>query len=161
MPRRKTVRSGFGYTLIEILVGLVIIGILFGAGIISYRDFSRRQVLASTARQVRGDLKLAQEYALSGEKPDETCTLYGYRVKFTSDSYGIYSVCGPEEAVENKDDIVLPPGISLAASKTSVTFLVLGQGTDLTASDELSLVLTQEATGNTVTILVSSTGKIE
>lgn len=152
-----------GYTLIEILVSLVIIGILFGVGFITFRDFSRRQVLTSVARQIKGDLKLAQEYALSGQKPmdDNTCVrLVGYRIKFSSTSYGVYRVCsGGEDPVEGKDNISITSGVTMVASPTSITFKVLGQGTDL--ENDLTIILTQEATGDTATINVSPSGKIE
>ena len=58
-----------GYTLIEILVSLPIVGLIFGIGYVNFRDFSRRQALAGVARMVKGDLRLAQEQALAGKKP--------------------------------------------------------------------------------------------
>jgi prepilin-type N-terminal cleavage/methylation domain-containing protein len=162
MSKRKTVLFGSAYSLIEILVALTIIGILFGAGFVIFRDFSRRQALVSVARQIRGDLKLAQEYALSGKKPEEGgCILLdGYRVKFSSTSYSIYSICsGGEQEVEGKKNIGLPTGISMTYSQNSVTFRVLGKGADL--SGVLVITLTQAATGKTNEIKVSPTGKIE
>ena len=44
-----------GYTLIEILVGLAIIGLLFSFGFVSFRDYSRRQTLAGAVKEVQGD----------------------------------------------------------------------------------------------------------
>ena len=64
-------RSNSAYTLIEILVGLTIVGLLFGFGFVSFRDFSRRQTLAGSAKKVQGDLRLTQESALSGKKPSD------------------------------------------------------------------------------------------
>src|SRR3989338_688450 len=70
--RKNLVNSNHGYTLIEILVAISITGMIFGAGFISFRDFSRRQVLVSAERALRGDLRLVQEYALIGKKPPNT-----------------------------------------------------------------------------------------
>jgi prepilin-type N-terminal cleavage/methylation domain-containing protein len=151
-----------GYTLIEILVSVVIVGILFGIGFVTFRDFSRRQALASITRQIKGDLKLAQEYALSGQKPEAGgCVLLdGYKVKFSPTLYGIYRICsGSEQEIEEKEDISLPSGISMQYSQNSLTFRVLGKGTDLTS--DLSIILTQAATGNTSVIQISPAGKIE
>ena len=61
----STTFSTFGYTLIEILVGLTIIGIIFGVGFASFREFSRRQSLAGGVKTLVGDLRLAQEQAIS------------------------------------------------------------------------------------------------
>jgi prepilin-type N-terminal cleavage/methylation domain len=49
---KKSVRA---YTLIEVLVVLSIIGVLFGIGYVSYRDFSRRQELAGVAKNIQGE----------------------------------------------------------------------------------------------------------
>ena len=73
MPDLKPKKSGF--TLIEILVSMTIIGFLFSFGYASFRDFSRRQALAGVVKQVQGDLRLAQQKALSGEKPSGCTTL--------------------------------------------------------------------------------------
>ncbi|OGM23307.1 hypothetical protein A2961_04345 [Candidatus Woesebacteria bacterium RIFCSPLOWO2_01_FULL_39_21] len=71
----KPVRESKGFTIVEILVVTVVLGIIFLVGTASYRDFSRRQVLESAVRQVRSDLNLAREWASSGRKPDDPlCT---------------------------------------------------------------------------------------
>ena len=44
-----------GYTLIEILVTLSIVGIIFAAGYANFREYARRQAVVSGARQVQGD----------------------------------------------------------------------------------------------------------
>ena len=56
-----------GYTLIELLVGISIIAIIFGVGFVSYREFSRRQSLTGVTKQLVGDLRLAQQLALTGQ----------------------------------------------------------------------------------------------
>ena len=60
----------FGFSLVEVLIVVAIFGLIFLVGSASYRSFSRRQLLESGVRQVRADLNLARECALSGKKPD-------------------------------------------------------------------------------------------
>src|SRR3989344_2781413 len=87
-----------GYTLIEILVGLTIIGIVFGVGFLSFREFSRRQSLAGGVKNLVGDLRLAQEQAIAGKKPeDNKCTsglLNGYNFRvIPPDTYQVEALC--------------------------------------------------------------------
>ena len=49
-----------GYTLIEILVALTIIGLLFSFGYVSFRDYSRRQAVSDAVKTMQGDLRLAE-----------------------------------------------------------------------------------------------------
>ncbi len=155
------------YTLIEILVGITVIALLFLFGYASFRDFSRRQAMNSAARTIRGDLRLAQEQALSGNKPanptDPKCeapnVLNGYYFRAASTSYAIEVACsGGTVTAKN---VNLPSDISLTApSPNPILFKVLGQGTNLTASDA-TIILTQAGTLNTQTITVTSGGEIK
>lgn len=82
------------YTLIEILVSLTIIGILFGIGYVSFRDFARRQSIAGAAKVLQGNFRLAQQQALSGQKPSGCGTLDGVRLRINStQSYAVEAVC--------------------------------------------------------------------
>jgi prepilin-type N-terminal cleavage/methylation domain-containing protein len=162
MPNEKCqISNKKGYTLIEILVGLTIIGLIFNFGYASFREFSYRQALANAARRLRADLRLAQEQALSGKKPDGCSVLDGYRFRGSSTSYSLFPVCaGTEFTGQAKEvsfsDITLsfdPP------STTSVLFKVLGQGNDL--SSDLEINLTQMATANVQKVVVTKGGEIK
>lgn len=59
-----------GFTLIELLVVVMTMALLFGLGMARYRDFSRRKAVEKVGIQIRNDLLLIQQYALSGKKPD-------------------------------------------------------------------------------------------
>lgn len=74
-----------GFTLIELLIVIMIMALIFGLGFANYRDFQRRQVLEAAVRLVIGDLRFAQEQAISGrvrnDTPDNVCEplpLWGY-----------------------------------------------------------------------------------
>lgn len=163
-------KSGAGYTLIEILVALTIIGILFGFGYVSYRDFNRRQALAGVAKQVQGDLRLAQQMALSGQKPDDpkckgTNTLVGYYFgTYFSGPNTIYVVgahCSGGNPTVTKS-VTLPNGITLTSSPSlAVLFKVLGQGTSIPSGSNLVITLTQAGTNATAVITIDSGGNIQ
>ena len=89
-----------GFTLIELMVTISIIGILFTIGMAGYTRFNRSQTLVQAALELRNDLRLTQDKALVGEKPSGWCTgedenMEGYRLVFAGDgqSYSIRPRC--------------------------------------------------------------------
>lgn len=153
------------YTFIEILVALTIVGLIFGIGYVSFRDFSRRQALLGTTRNIKGDLRLAQEQAISGEKPsdfrcDSPNTLSGYYFnRVSANSYSLVARCSGGNVVSK--EVNLPSDISIAANQNPIVFKVLGQGTDVPQASPAVITLTQAGTSNTATISISSTGEIK
>ena len=157
-----------GYTLIEILVGLTIIGLLFGFGYVSFRDFSRRQALTGTAKTIQGDLRLAQEFALAGQKPDDslcdspnTLDTYGFNV-YSASQYKIEAYCtGGVLGIVYKE-VNLSPDISLSTpSINPIKFKVLGTGTNIPAGQVITITLTQSGTNTQASVVVGSGGEIK
>lgn len=153
-----------GYTLIEILVALTIVGLIFSIGYVNFRDFSRRQALAGTARAVMGDLRLAQEQALAGKKPDVVACnppnkLNGFNFRVTgTSSYQLEANCSGGNSLTKA--VTLPTGVSISTpSPNPITFKVLGQGTNLSAN--ATITLTQSGTSNTRVVTVSPGGEIK
>lgn len=162
-------RGKLGYTLIEILVGLTIIGILFSVGYVSFRDFSRRQALAGVVKQIQGDIRLAQEQALSGKKPEDplnkcsdTKYLDGYNFKVNSTSspagYTVEAVCAGQ-VIEIKN-VSIPSDFSIASTITTVLFKPLGQGTNIPV-ESATVTVTQDSTGNQAQIVISAAGEVK
>ena len=149
-----------GFTLVEVLVSLTVIGLLFGFGFANFRDFSRRQAVASTGRMVIADLRLAQSKALSGEKPS-SCTgnLSTYNFVISTDSYWIDAVCSGASVTTKTQP--LPSGISMTSTQNTISFKVLGQGTNITAGGSVVITLTQAGTNNTSSVTVTSGGEVK
>ena len=155
------------FTLIEILIAISIMGLVFGVGYASFRGFSRRQSLISFARKIKGDLSLARQKAMAGEKPESlSCnspnTLSGYNFRLVSNTnYVLEAVCsGGIVAVEGKD-IDAPGGVSMSyPSPNPIVFKVLGSGTNIVSSDA-QITLTQTGTGNTISVYVTKGGEIK
>lgn len=53
-----------GFTLVELMVTLTIMGLLMGYGLPSYNEFSQRQALAREANDLLGDLRFARNLAV-------------------------------------------------------------------------------------------------
>ena len=160
-----------GYTLIEILVGLTIVSLLFSSGYVSFRDFSRRQAVSGIAKNIQGDLRLAQQAALAGQKPagDPLCTdpnvlnSYSFKV-YSPTQYKIEANCsGP---VTSSDIVVKEINLSSdvvlsTPSPNPIEFKILGQGNNIPGGLSVILTLTQTATGNQASITITSGGEIK
>lgn len=105
-----------GFSLIEVLVSTLIILTLSGIGIASFNNFSQDQAIKQAAADLKNNLRLAQNKAITGEKlcgpeacggtnsicdgEEEELSLSGWEVGFTlgsediPSSYEIYGVCG-------------------------------------------------------------------
>lgn len=154
-----------GYTLIEILVALTIIGLLFAVGYAGFRDFSRRQIVKDAAKEIQGDLRLAQGNAITGQKPEgcnslKTLDSYSFNVVSLSPAeYSIEANCGSSAIIVKS--VNLPSGITLSApTPNPLKFKVLGQGTNI-GTDNWVLTLTQVGTGNTTSVTVTAGGEIK
>ncbi len=149
-----------GYTLIELLVGLSIIGIIFSVGLVGYREFSRRQALTGVSKQLKADLRLAQQLALTGQKPDGvSCnTLDGYQFSRVSASvYRILVDCAGIATPYIYKEVDLGSDVTLTSTNAIVTFKVLGQGTDLTVGNTLTLV---HSSGNQNSMVIGIGGDV-
>lgn len=70
-----------GFTLIEILVVIAILGLVIGIGALNMSGFSNRQKVEQAARNFSVNLRLAQEKALSNARPAALSgTLMGYSI---------------------------------------------------------------------------------
>lgn len=155
-----------GFTIIEILVGLTIIGMLFGFGYVSFRDFARRQSIAGVAKTLQGDIRLTQTNALSGIKPDNaTCDLPNrledWRVRFISATeYRVNYVCSGTAV--NYKVVNMPSGITMSTPAVNpIIFKVLGQGNNIPAATTVTVTLTQSGTGNTQTVTITPGGEVK
>jgi len=151
-----------GYTLIEILVTLTIIGLLFSFGFAGFRDFSRRQEVVGAGRKVIGDLRLAQQKSLSGEKPSGcTGSLSTYDFKrVDASSYQIVAVCSGGSVIDKTQN--LPSGLSISSfSPNPISFKILGRGTNVPVGTNTAITLTQTGTANTTAITINSGGEIK
>lgn len=153
-----------GYTIIEILVALSIAGIIFVGGFASFRDFSRRQLLTSAQRTLKGDLRLTQGYALIGKKPEDAkCqdpnVLDAYGIFFNNATEYIVRANCSGGSVDIKT-ISLPQDLEISIPNPNpIAFKVLGQGTNL--SGAVTLTLSQVSTGNLATVIVTPGGEIK
>lgn len=144
------------FTLIELLVSVTITIILFSIGFVSFREFSRRQVLTGAVKTVVSDLRLAQQLSFSGEKPDGVvCSqLLSYNfVVVNASTYRILAVC--ENANHIVKEVVVGSDIGISASSSTTSFKVLGLGTNLSATNTITITHSPTSRNQAITIGVA------
>ena len=149
-----------GYTLIELLIVISIMGLIIVGGYAGFRDFSRRQALTGQARMVEADLRQAQQKALAGDKGGCSGVLAGYQFAVSGSSYSVTPVCSVANGLAK--DVPLSAGYTLALAPpvSGILFKVLGQGTNLAAGAVEQVIVTQTATGKQTKIRVTAAGEI-
>jgi prepilin-type N-terminal cleavage/methylation domain-containing protein len=99
-----------GFTFIELIIATAILLSLVGFGTASYVNFNERQVLEQAARDLKNNLRVAQQNAITGVKDNALCdpdgagptpaeTFRGWCMSpvTTSAAYQIYGVCDTNE----------------------------------------------------------------
>lgn len=152
-----------GYTIIEIIISLFIIIILFSVVQANYRQFILAKSLDSVVSQIISDIKLTQEYALAGKKPPLCTGLNGYiyATDVTNNKYVISADCETDITIKEIYLSKIAKGISFSGSNSSVLFKILGGGTDITAGGNVTLTVTQQTTGNTRVVVITSGGEVK
>ena len=152
----------YGYTIIEILVVLVVMGLTFTLGFVGFRDFARKQALNTVAAEIKADITLAQEQALSGKKPSG-CVGYlrGFSLSVYADtaSYIIRAVC--DNLIDVSQKSYADSGVSLSLSGPNpLIFKTLGQGTNIDSGSQAVIQITQQTTNNYQLVTIGSNGEI-
>lgn len=150
-----------GFTLVEVLVGLLIVTFLFVGGYTSYREFARRQVLVSSVDVLKSNLNLARQKASAVEKPPGcTNTLTGYEVTFTNITYTVSPKCDVTNPSASYTLIYsLPSSVTMQTQGLSSNLLYKPvAGTNLTADGTITLT---HSSGESRVLTVTPEGVIK
>lgn len=159
-------RRDQGFSFIEVLVSISIMALIVTVGLSNFRGFQRRKATDAVANQIRSDLRLAQEFAISSKKD---CTLaadtYVGNKFIINDAthYSILSICNDGSAdytlpVPEKTnvEIVNSANHTISTVGASIDFMVLARS----PNNALTVTITNTSTGDTQTAAVSTSGEI-
>lgn len=117
-----------GFSLIELLVVIAIFVLTSTMVLAGYLTFERNQRLKSAALDLKSNIRLAQNKALTGDKADigacgTPTTLVGWYVRFQTGSPSSYTIngnylCGLTETIFGSKTLTFPKGVTLS----SITF---------------------------------------
>jgi len=145
-----------GFTLIEILIVLSLIGLLTSLGMASYSSYNATQIVASNASNVETLLTEAHSQAISQVIP-ASCgsnTLSGYEVDVTLNGqiYTLSAVCGSKQLISTN---TLPPQVTFANGSTAS--VVFNAETGI-ISNPSAIIIT--GYGQTHTVSINTTGDV-
>jgi type II secretory pathway pseudopilin PulG len=166
MLKNLPTQKSFGYTIIEIIVSIFILIIIFSAVQAGYRVFILQKSLGSVKSQIISDIKLAQQYAMSGKKPTGCSGLNGYRFTTISNTdpdlnyYQIWSDCDTDVKVKEVYLKNIAKQVSFTSVNPNVLFKVLGAGTDIGEGLTRTITLSQSG-GGTMTIIITPGGEVK
>lgn len=142
-----------GFTLIELMVTVVIMGLLVGGGVAAYSGFNERQQVVTKGKEVMQFIRTAQKKASSGEKPSgcsDKLTAYKVEVVLPSEIQ-LLALCSGGSSPETLSIDPLTFG-----ANTDFSFLTVGGGTSLSADE----IIEVKNGSTTYQITISHAGSI-
>lgn len=131
-----------GFTFIELLVTLGVAMLIFTGIVAGYNKFTDTTRIQQVALSFKNDLRLAQNKAVTGEKPlglpcDE---LLGYQLSFTASSYSVKVQCNPPQNNAPEKKVDLPKPVTFSPVPSSLLFKVLANGVNINAVTTFTFV---------------------
>lgn len=177
----KTTKNSAGFTLIEALVVIFVIGMISSMMIVNWRKNESQYQLQRVAQQIVQNIRKAQDYALNGSRMDwpgypdgRVPKSYGVQLEVGRRDYFIYGDCIGNVGYQNPEDLEetytqIETGIeidSLGRSTLDVIFSIPDGFVSFNNPPVTSATITIKKTGKTCpsvycrNIIVRKTGEI-
>ncbi len=189
MPK-NVIQKSFGFTLIEILVSLSIVGVLAALTIPNLHRFNEQEILQTEVGKILSVLRQAQSNAQSGLIcPNSGGAASQWRVTFSSSgtgedivySYSLVARCQNDMTNEVRQTFSIPQGITLAIQGTNnvinngeVATCTLNQNShigftrtttqllcsDISTLNDMTIVLTNSSINQSKKLIIKNGGSI-
>jgi Tfp pilus assembly protein FimT len=154
-------KKKFGFTLVELLVGITIIMLLAVVGTVSLNNFNGRQKIISTKDDLITNLRLARNYATSMQMPSGlTGTLDYIRVSFSGSDMTISAVTVDLEEKNFLTKTILPEGIGLNIIPETTEINFDAYKGNYIGNGGIQIILASEEVGTTAVVKVNDSGLI-
>ena len=120
----KSLRHASGFSLIEIAVVLVILGLLFGFSVPSFRAYRQSQMLEAASQNLVGQLRLGRQKAI-GMQHEQRLTFSVGTNRYTVKDLATGQTCGP---FAFPNGIVLEDASIVVGGVTGETIVALTDG---------------------------------
>ena len=172
---KKKIQWQFGFTMIELLVVMFVIGLISTLVVVNYRSGQKTYILARTVQQLVSDVRKAQNMALSGYNPEEQ-NYNGYGVHIDEDDsyYIIYGDIDNNTTYQPSDILIetiyLPDNIGIqsvspASGELHIFFEPPQPITYLNGNDGIGLfetvILELENSSLSKTVRITTAGSIQ
>ena len=104
MKRKRTTQARAGFTLIEVMIVVVIVGIIAGLTIPAFMNYFQRQKLIGVQRELMADIAYVRSLAIARRNT--------YRIDFNADNYQIVDPGAGDQIMRQRQ---MPDGIILNA----------------------------------------------
>ena len=162
---RKISSRKLGFTFIELLVVIGMVGLLTGIGVAAYNNFGNKQKAEQAAKELVSNLRFLQSNAISGVKSfrtescDDGLSLDGWYADFQNNKYYLKCSDGSEIPAANPDRLVLAEGADFTSTVNLVKFNPVYGDTDLDEEDGV-LLITVTISGKEKTVNISPNGNV-
>jgi len=149
-----------GFTLIELMTVIAIVGLLTGSGYLSYRTFQQKEELKASVRETVSDIRYAQSAAISGIKPTSCSGEFeSVEIDFNSNGYDINGNCSISGVSQYKS-VVFSSNIVFVEPATDPIIFETPQGKTNLLSDVSVSISHALLSGSNKIITVSINGNV-
>lgn len=133
--KNKIFNNFLGFTLIELMTSITIVGIISTVFIVNYRSTEEKSKLTMAVQKVASDIRLVQSYSLGEKEFNGSFPVGGWGVNFDIATPEKYIIFADENSSKNYDnvsekfaEILLPSGVkinslSIPGSSANIIFL--------------------------------------
>jgi prepilin-type N-terminal cleavage/methylation domain-containing protein len=146
-----------GFTIIELIITLLIIGIFIVISLPAYNTFTAQQKLRNETRKLASIIDLAKKKSFSSDLYNPNCTDFnGYRVSITANNYSLNFGCSG--SFQTLQTYALANNISITQGTGNLTFPALGLGISITIN---TITLKSTTINRCQSISISAIGTVD